>query len=140
MQKSSKVLNIIIGVLYALLGIIWLISGISSLGNVQILLGTNILTYVCVLLPLLIVFAVIGISLYRLKKNESTGLIALLWVIASVIMFFVGIVLYKQYTSDGTYFETSFYTLAFYFVAVELTVPGGIIIMILTAIKKKIER
>ena len=80
MQKSSKVLNIIIGVLYALLGIIWLISGISSLGNVQILLGTNILTYVCVLLPLLIVFAVIGISLYRLKKNESTGLIALLWV------------------------------------------------------------
>ena len=28
----------------------------------------------------------------------------------------------------------------FYFVAVELTVPGGIIIMILTAIKKKIER
>lgn len=55
-------------------------------------------------------------------------------------MFFVGIVLYKQYTSDGTYFETLFYTLAFYFVAVELTVPGGIIIMILTAIKKKIER
>lgn len=46
MQKSSKVLNIIIGVLYALLGIIWLISGISSLGNVQILLGTNILTYI----------------------------------------------------------------------------------------------
>ena len=110
MQKSSKVLNIIIGVLYALLGIIWLISGISSLGNVQILLGTNILTYVCVLLPLLIVFAVIGISLYRLKKNESTGLIALLWVIVSVIMFFVGIVLYKQYTSDGTYFETLFYS------------------------------
>ena len=139
MQKSSKVLNIIIGVLYALLGIIWLISGISSLGNVQILLGTNILTYVCLFLPL-VVFAIIGISLYRLKKNESTGLIALLWVIASVIMFFVGIVLYKQYTSDGTYFETLFYTLAFYFVAVELTVPGGIIIMILTAIKKKIER
>ena len=96
MQKSSKVLNIIIGVLYALLGIIWLISGISSLGNVQILLGTNILTYVCLFLPLLVVFAIIGISLYRLKKNESTGLIALLWVIASVIMFFVGIVLYKQ--------------------------------------------
>ena len=88
----------------------------------------------------MVVFAIIGISLYRLKKNESTGLIALLWVIASVIMFFVGIVLYKQYTSDGTYFETLFYTLAFYFVAVELTVPGGIIIMILTAIKKKIER
>ena len=140
MQKSSKVLNIIIGVLYALLGIIWLISGISSLGNVQILLGTNILTYVCLFLPVLVVFAIIGISLYRLKKNESTGLIALLWVIASVIMFFVGIVLYKQYKSDGTYFETLFYTLAFYFVAVELTVPGGIIIMILTAIKKKIER
>ena len=140
MQKSSKVLNIIIGVLYALLGIIWLISGISSLGNMQILLGTNILTYVCLFLPVLVVFAIIGISLYRLKKNESTGLIALLWVIASVIMFFVGIVLYKQYTSDGTYFETLFYTLEFYFVAVELTVPGGIIIMILTAIKKKIER
>ena len=102
MQKSSKVLNIIIGVLYALLGIIWLISGISSLGNMQILLGTNILTYVCLFLPVLVVFAIIGISLYRLKKNESTGLIALLWVIASVIMFFVGIVLYKQYTSDGT--------------------------------------
>lgn len=140
MQKSSKALNIIIGVLYVILGIIWLISGISSLGNVQILLGTNILTYVCLFLPLLIVFAIIGVSLYRLKKNESTGLIALLWVIVSVIMFFVGIVLYKQYTSDGTYFETLFYTLAFYFVAVELTVPGGIIIMILTAIKKKIER
>lgn len=106
----------------------------------------NEYTDICVLvpsigfLPLVVVFAIIGISLYRLKKNESTGLIALLWVIASVIMFFVGIVLYKQYTSDGTYFETLFYTLAFYFVAVELTVPGGIIIMILTAIKKKIER
>ena len=98
MQKSSKVLNIIIGVLYALLGIIWLISGISSLGNVQILLGTNILTYVCVLLPLLIVFAVIGISLYRLKKNESTGLIALLWVIASVIMFFVSSIHQMEHT------------------------------------------
>ena len=140
MQKSSKVLNIIIGVLYALLGIIWLISGISSLGNMQILLGTNILTYVCLFLPVLVVFAIIGISLYRLKKNESTGLIALLWVIASVIMFFVGIVLYKQYTSDGTYFETLFYTQAFYIVAVELTVPGGIIIMILPSIKKKLER
>ena len=98
----------------------------------------NEYTDICVLVPSGI--AIIGISLYRLKKNESTGLIALLWVIASVIMFFVGIVLYKQYTSDGTYFETLFYTLAFYFVAVELTVPGGIIIMILTAIKKKIER
>ena len=49
MQKSRKVLNIIIGVLYALLGIIWLISGISSLGNMQILLGTN--TDICVLVP-----------------------------------------------------------------------------------------
>ena len=116
MQKSSKVLNIIIGVLYALLGIIWLISGISSLGNVQILLGTNILTYVCLFLPVLVVFAIIGISLYRLKKNESTGLIALLWVIASVIMFFV-------ITAD-----------------LALAALGGIIIMILTAIKKKIER
>lgn len=140
MQKSSKVLNIIIGVLYALLGIIWLISGISSLGNVQILLGTNILTYVYFFLPLLIVFAIIGISLYRLTKNKNTGLIALLWVVISVIIFVVGIILYKQLTSDGTYFETLFYTLAAYFVAVELTVPGGIIIMILTAIKKKIER
>jgi len=140
MQKSSKVLNIIIGVLYALLGIIWLISGISSLGNVQILLGTNILTYVYFFLPLLIVFAIIGISLYRLTKNKNTGLIALLWVVISVIIFVVGIILYKQLTSDGTYFETLFYTLAAYFVAAELTVPGGIIIMILTAIKKKIER
>lgn len=139
MQKSSKVVNIIVGVLYVLLGIVWLISGISSLGNLQILLGTNILTYVCFLLPLLVVFAIIGISLYRLKKNQNTGLIALLWVVISVIIFFVGIVLYKQYTSDGTYFETLFYTLAAYFVAVELTVPGGIIIMILTAIKKKTE-
>ena len=109
MQKSSKVLNIIIGVLYALLGIIWLISGISSLGNVQILLGTNILTYVCVLLPLLIVFAVIGISLYRLKKNESTGLIALLWVIASVIMFFVGIVLYAGILFCGSRVDCSWW-------------------------------
>ncbi|MFA4033406.1 hypothetical protein ACEG19_05850 [Blautia stercoris] len=140
MQKSSKVLNIIIGVLYALLGIIWLISGISSLGNVQIILGTNILTYVYFFLPLLIVFAIIGISLYRLTKNKNTGLIALLWVVISVIIFVVGIILYKQLTSDGTYFETLFYTLAAYFVAAELTVPGGIIIMILTAIKKKIER
>lgn len=140
MQKSSKVLNIIIGVLYALLGIIWLISGIFSLGNVQILLGTNILTYVYFFLPLLIVFAIIGISLYRLTKNKNTGLIALLWVVISVIIFVVGIILYKQLTSDGTYFETLFYTLAAYFVAAELTVPGGIIIMILTAIKKKIER
>lgn len=140
MQKSSKVLNIIIGVLYALLGIIWLISGIFSLGNVQIILGTNILTYVYFFLPLLIVFAIIGISLYRLTKNKNTGLIALLWVVISVIIFVVGIILYKQLTSDGTYFETLFYTLAAYFVAAELTVPGGIIIMILTAIKKKIER
>lgn len=140
MQKSSKVLNIIIGVLYALLGIIWLISGIFSLGNVQIILGTNILTYVYFFLPLLIVFAIIGISLYRLTKNKNTGLIALLWVVISVIIFVVGIILYKQLTSDGTYFETLFYTLAAYFVVAELTVPGGIIIMILTAIKKKIER
>lgn len=140
MQKSSKVLNIIIGVLYALLGIIWLISGISSLGNVQIILGTNILTYVYFFLLLLIVFAIIGISLYRLTKNKNTGLIALLWVVISVIIFVVGIILYKQLTLDGTYFETLFYTLAAYFVAAELTVPGGIIIMILTAIKKKIER
>ena len=128
MQKSSKVLNIIIGVLYALLGIIWLISGISSLGNVPILLGTNILTYVCVLLPLLIVFAVIGISLCRLKKNQNTGLIALLWVIVSVIMFFVGIVLYKQYTSDGTYFETLYYTLAFYFPVIKIQISKRTII------------
>ena len=47
MQKSSKVLNIIIGVLYALLGIIWLISGISSLGNMQILLVPSGIGSIC---------------------------------------------------------------------------------------------
>ena len=73
-------------------------------------------------------------------RNEYTDICVRVTSGIGSICFFVGIVLYKQYTSDGTYFETLFYTLAFYFVAVELTVPGGIIIMILTAIKKKIER
>ena len=101
----------------------------------------NEYTDICVLFPSIIdSICYIGISLYRLTKNKNTGLIALLWVVISVIIFVVGIILYKQLTSDGTYFETLFYTLAAYFVAAELTVPGGIIIMILTAIKKKIER
>lgn len=139
MKKSGKGLRITIGILYALIAVIWLIWSVIWVDFINYnFAGIYTVIY---FIPLLVMFAIIGAGIYRLIKDTDKVLDTIVMFAFMVLLIVVenivnanAIIDFKNGNIDVTVMGMIFKV---YSQASILTVIGGVLAVILAAIRNK---
>ena len=112
MKKSEKELKVIIGIIYAVVAAAWLIWVLRTTSNFA---GVSLVMY---FIPLLIMLGIAGVGINHLMKDKDKVLDAVIFLVFQVLILVIGLI-----TNANTQI-----------------VAGGILAVILAAIKKKVSK
>jgi hypothetical protein len=139
MKKSGKGLKITIGILYALIAVIWLIWSLTWFSFINYNFAS--IYSVIYFIPLLVMFAIIGAGIYRLIKDKDKVLDTIVMVAFMVLMIVIANIVNANAVIDfeNGNFDVTVTGMIFrvYSQASILTVIGGVLAVILAAIRNK---
>lgn len=139
MKKSGKGLKITIGILYALSAVIWLVWSVMWVSFINY--NFSGIYSVIYFIPLLVMFAIIGAGIYRLIKDKDKVLDTIVMVAFMVLMIVIANIVNANAVIDfeNGNFDVTVTGMIFrvYSQASILTVIGGVLAVILAAIRNK---
>lgn len=139
MKKSGKGLKITIGIVYVLIAVAWLIWSLTWFSFINYnFAGIYSVIY---FIPLLVMFAIIGAGIYRLIKDKDKVLDTIVMVAFMVLMIVIANIVNANAVIDfeNGNFDVTVTGMIFrvYCQASILTVIGGVLAVILAAIRNK---
>ena len=139
MKKSGKGLKITIGILYVLIAVAWLIWSLTWFSFINYNFAS--IYSVIYFIPLLVMFAIIGAGIYRLVKDKDKVLDTIVLVAFMVLMIVIANIVNANAVIDfeNGNFDVTVTGMIFrvYSQASILTVIGGVLAVILAAIRNK---
>lgn len=139
MKKSGKGLKITIGILYVLIAVAWLIWSLTWFSFINYNFAS--IYSVIYFIPLLVMFAIIGAGIYRLIKDKDKVLDTIVMVAFMVLMIVIANIVNANAVIDfeNGNFDVTVTGMIFrvYSQASILTVIGGVLAVILAAIRNK---
>lgn len=139
MKKSGKGLKITIGIVYVLIAVAWLIWSLTWFSFINYNFAS--LYSVIYFIPLLVMFAIIGAGIYRLIKDKDKVLDTIVMVAFMVLMIVIANIVNANAVIDfeNGNFDVTVTGMIFrvYSQASILTVIGGVLAVILAAIRNK---
>ena len=136
MKKSEKELKVIIGIIYAVVAAAWLIWVLRTTSNFA---GVSLVMY---FIPLLIMLGIAGVGINHLMKDKDKVLDAVIFLVFQVLILVIGLITNANTRIVNGDVEVSWAGLIFalYSGVTVFTVAGGILAVILAAIKKKVSK
>lgn len=141
MKKSGKGLKITIGILYALSAVIWLIWSVIWVSFINY--NFSGIYSVIYFIPLLVMFAISGAGIYRLVKDKDKVLDTIVMLAVMVLLIVIenivnanAVIDFKNGNFDVTAMGMIFRV---YSQASVLTVIGGVLAVILAAIREGVK-
>lgn len=139
MKKSGKGLKITIGIVYVLIAVAWLIWSLTWFSFINYNFAS--IYSVIYFIPLLVMFAIIGAGIYRLIKDKDKVLDTIVLVAFMVLMIVIANIVNANAVIDfeNGNFDVTVTGMIFrvYSQASILTVIGGVLAVILAAIRNK---
>lgn len=139
MKKSGKGLKIMIGIVYVLIAVAWLIWSLTWFSFINY--NFDSIYSVIYFIPLLVMFAIIGAGIYRLIKDKDKVLDTIVMVAFMVLMIVIANIVNANAVIDfeNGNFDVTVTGMIFrvYSQASILTVIGGVLAVILAAIRNK---
>lgn len=139
MKKSGKGLKITIGILYVLIAVAWLIWSLTWFSFINYNFAS--IYSVIYFIPLLVMFAISGAGIYRLIKDKDKVLDTIVMVAFMVLMIVIASIVNANAVIDfeNGNFDVTVTGMIFrvYSQASILTVIGGVLVVILAAIRNK---
>ena len=139
MKKSGKGLKITIGIVYVLIAVAWLIWSLTWFSFINYNFAS--IYSVIYFIPLLVMFAIIGAGIYRLIKDKDKVLDTIVMVAFMVLMIVIANIVNANAVIDfeNGNFDVTVTGMIFrvYSQASILTVIGGVLVVILAAIRNK---
>lgn len=139
MKKSGKGLKITIGIVYVLIAVAWLIWSLTWFSFINYNFAS--IYSVIYFIPLLVMFAIIGAGIYRLIKDKDKVLDTIVMVAVMVLMIVIANIVNANAVIDfeNGNFDVTVTGMIFrvYSQASILTVIGGVLAVILAAIRNK---
>lgn len=139
MKKSGKGLKITIGILYVLIAVAWLIWSLTWFSFINYNFAS--IYSVIYFIPLLVMFAISGAGIYRLIKDKDKVLDTIVMVAFMVLMIVIASIVNANAVIDfeNGNFDVTVTGMIFrvYSQASILTVIGGVLAVILAAIRNK---
>ncbi len=139
MKKSGKGLKITIGIVYVLIAVAWLIWSLTWFSFINYNFAS--IYSVIYFIPLLVMFAIIGAGIYRLIKDKDKVLDTIVMVAFMVLMIVIANIVNANAVIDfeNGNFDVTVTGMIFrvYSQASILTVIGGVLAVILAAIRNK---
>lgn len=139
MKKSGKGLKITIGIVYVLIAVAWLIWPLTWFSFINYNFAS--IYSVIYFIPLLVMFAIIGAGIYRLIKDKDKVLDTIVMVAFMVLMIVIANIVNANAVIDfeNGNFDVTVTGMIFrvYSQASILTVIGGVLAVILAAIRNK---
>lgn len=139
MKKSGKGLKITIGIVYVLIAVAWLIWSLTWFSFINY--NFDSIYSVIYFIPLLVMFAIIGAGIYRLIKDKDKVLDTIVMVAFMVLMIVIANIVNANAVIDfeNGNFDVTVTGMIFrvYSQASILTVIGGVLAVILAAIRNK---
>lgn len=139
MKKSGKGLKITIGIVYVLIAVAWLIWSLTWFSFINYNFAS--IYSVIYFIPLLVMFTIIGAGIYRLIKDKDKVLDTIVMVAFMVLMIVIANIVNANAVIDfeNGNFDVTVTGVIFrvYSQASILTVIGGVLAVILAAIRNK---
>mgnify|MGYP006912619514 FL=1 len=139
MKKSGKGLKITIGIVYVLIAVAWLIWSLTWFSFINYNFAS--IYSVIYFIPLLVMFTIIGAGIYRLIKDKDKVLDTIVMVAFMVLMIVIANIVNANAVIDfeNGNFDVTVTGMIFrvYSQASILTVIGGVLAVILAAIRNK---
>lgn len=139
MKKSGKGLKITIGIVYVLIAVAWLIWSLTWFSFINYNFAS--IYSVIYFIPLLVMFAIIGAGIYRLIKDKDKVLDTIVMFAFMVLMIVIANIVNANAVIDfeNGNFDVTVTGMIFrvYSQASILTVIGGVLAVILAAIRNK---
>lgn len=139
MKKTGKGLKITIGIVYVLIAVAWLIWSLTWFSFINYNFAS--IYSVIYFIPLLVMFAIIGAGIYRLIKDKDKVLDTIVMVAFMVLMIVIANIVNANAVIDfeNGNFDVTVTGMIFrvYSQASILTVIGGVLAVILAAIRNK---
>lgn len=139
MKKSGKGLKITIGIVYVLIAVAWLIWSLTWFSFINYNFAS--IYSVIYFIPLLVMFAIIGAGIYRLVKDKDKVLDTIVMLAVMILLIVIenivnanAVIDFKNGNFDVTAMGMIFRV---YSQASVLTVIGGVLAVILAAIRNK---
>lgn len=137
MKKSEKVLKVIIGIIYAVVAAVWLIWVFATATNFA---GGYLAMY---FIPVVIMLGIAGMGINRLMKDKDKVLDAVIFFAFQVLILVIALITNgsTQIAANGD-IEISWAgrIFALYSAVSVFTVVGGILAVVLAAVKKKMSK
>lgn len=140
MKKSNKALSIVISIIYAAVAVEWIISIVSQ--YLKIKGGFSPVAEILYFVPAVLMLIIAGVEIYRLMKEKSKVLDAVLFLILPFVMCISAFVLALGIVdSNGAYHVSIISSVSLmYFVKDLVAIVAGLVALILAVIKKKTEK
>lgn len=139
MKKSGKGLKITIGILYVLIAVAWLIWSLTWFSFINYNFAS--IYSVIYFIPLLVMFAIIGAGIYRLVKDKDKVLDTIVMLAVMILLIVIENIVNANAVIDfknGNFNVTAMGMIfRVYSQASILTVIGGVLAVILAAIRNK---
>lgn len=139
MKKSGKGLKITIGILYVLIAVAWLIWSLTWFSFINYNFAS--IYSVIYFIPLLVMFAIIGAGIYRLVKDKDKVLDTIVMLAVMILLIVIENIVNANAVIDfknGNFNVTAMGMIfRVYSQASVLTVIGGVLAVILAAIRNK---
>lgn len=140
MKKSNKALSIVISIIYAAVAVEWIISIVSQ--YLKIKGGFSPVAEILYFVPAVLMLIIAGVEIYRLMKEKSKVLDAVLFLILPFVMCISAFVLAQGIVdSNGAYHVSIISSVSLmYFVKDLVAIVAGLVALVLAVIKKKTEK
>ena len=140
MKKSNKALSSVISIIYAAVAVEWIISIVSQ--YLKIKGGFSPVAEILYFVPAVLMLIIAGVEIYRLMKEKSKVLDAVLFLILPFVMCISAFVLALGIVdSNGAYHVSIIsYVSLMYFVKDLVAIVAGLVALVLAVIKKKTEK
>ena len=140
MKKSNKALSIVISIIYAAVAVEWIISIVSQ--YLKIKGGFSPVAEILYFVPAVLMLIIAGVEIYRLMKEKSKVLDAVLFLILPFVMCISAFVLAPGIVdSNGEYHVSIIRSVSLmYFVKDLVAIVAGLVALVLAVIKKKTEK
>ena len=140
MKKSNKALSIVISIIYAAVAVEWIISIVSQ--YLKIKGGFSPVAEILYFVPAVLMLIIAGVEIYRLMKEKSKVLDAVLFLILPFVMCISAFVLAPGIEdSNGAYHVSIISSVSLmYFVKDLVAIVAGLVALVLAVIKKKTEK
>ena len=140
MKKSNKALSIVISIIYAAVAVEWIISIVSQ--YLKIKGGFSPVAEILYFVPAVLMLIIAGVEIYRLMKEKSKVLDAVLFLILPFVMCISAFVLAPGIVDrNGAYHVSIISSVSLmYFVKDLVAIVAGLVALVLAVIKKKTEK